>query len=339
MSPMWIQAYRAPVWLPGGNAQTIWSATGARVSGGPFALAPASALQWQRQRWDTPDGDFIDVDTIAGCPAQPHLTLFHGLEGSSSSHYAQAFAACALRRGWSISVPHFRSCSGEINRLPRAYHSGDTEEVSWILSTTAALYPDQKIYAVGVSLGGNALMKWAGLAGATAKRVVNAIAVIGAPLDLSAAGQAIGRGLNRWVYTPMFLRTMKAKAKEKWHQYPGLFDLQRVLSAGTLAAFDDAFTAPLHGFHGVQDYWRRASAKPHLSQVAVRALLLHAHNDPFVPWRSVSCSEMSSAIELWQPREGGHVGYVQSTPHACLRGSLSPMAQGVMAWLEGETHG
>jgi uncharacterized protein len=333
VSERWIERYQAPAWLLGGHAQTIWSAKAA-WPGGPSSLPIGLAVpKWQRQRWETPDGDFIDVDTIPGHADQPQLTLFHGLEGSSASHYSLAFAASALDRGWTLAVPHFRSCSGEINRLARAYHSGDSEEAAWILTTMAALYPHHRRFAAGVSLGGNMLMKWAGIQGAATQSTVEAIAAIGAPLDLAAAGAAIGQGLNRWLYTPMFLRTMKRKAQAKWQQYPKLFDLDRVMRASSLAAFDDAFTAPLHGFQSVEDYWHRASAKPHLSHVRVRALLLHARNDPFVPWRSVSCAAMSAAIELWQPRDGGHVGFAQTTPHARWRGSLYPMAAGVMDWM------
>lgn len=180
--------YRAPRWLPGGNAQTLWSAVLARRHQGPRP-------QWRRERWTTPDGDFIDVDFARHelPPQAPLLVLFHGLEGSSASQYAVAFADFAARQGLAMAVPHFRGCSGEMNLAPRAYHSGDYEEIDWILQRFASEWPGRRLMAVGVSLGGNALMRWAGEAGEAAARLVEAIASVCAPLDLAAGGRAIGR--------------------------------------------------------------------------------------------------------------------------------------------------
>jgi uncharacterized protein len=175
--------YVAPLWLPGGNLQTIWPALYARRAQTPL---PA----FRRERWDTPDGDFIDVDFLGDAAAaapRPLLVLFHGLEGSSKSHYAEAFAAFAMERGWDYAVPHFRGCSGELNLAPRAYHSGDYEEIGWILERLHAQHGGPML-AAGVSLGGNALMRWAEEAGHEASRLVSAVASISAPLDLAAGG-------------------------------------------------------------------------------------------------------------------------------------------------------
>ena len=223
--------YMAPRWLPGGNLQTIWPALYARRFDGP---APV----YRRERWQTPDGDFIDVD-CADAPRQPAplLVLFHGLEGSSRSHYAEAFAAFAASQGMAFAVPHFRGCSGELNLAPRAYHSGDFEEIGWILSRMRENHARKgggPVLAAGVSLGGNALMRWASEAGETAAGVVNAVASVCAPLDLAAGGEAIGRGFNKLVYTRMFLATMKPKAMAKLAQFPGLFDRDRLLAARDL---------------------------------------------------------------------------------------------------------
>ncbi|MGZ5182297.1 MAG: YheT family hydrolase, partial [Ramlibacter sp.] len=200
--------YHAPWWLPGGNLQTIWPALFGRRTAGP---PPA----YTRERWTTPDGDFIDLDWLAGQPAPsaatPLLVLFHGLEGSSRSHYAEAFADLAREHGLAYVVPHFRGCSGEINQGPRAYHSGDYEEVHWILQRLRERCAS-RVLAVGVSLGGNALMRWAGEAGAEAARLCDAAAAVCSPVDLAAGGAAIGRGFNRLVYTTMFMRTMRPKA-------------------------------------------------------------------------------------------------------------------------------
>ncbi len=324
--------YAAPWWLPGGNLQTIWSARCARPRAGP-------PLVFQRERWITPDMDFIDVDIAdaaalsidpAASPTQRTLlVLFHGLEGSSASHYAQAFGDFARRRGMVYAVPHFRGCSGELNLAPRAYHSGDFQEVGWILRRLRAWHPGP-IVAVGISLGGNALLRWAEEWGATAARVVSAVASVSAPLDLVASGHAIGRGFNRLSYTRMFLRSMKPKALQKLAQHPGLFDRDALLRARDLYTFDDVFTAPLHGFRGVEDYWTRASAKPHLHRIRIPALVVNARNDPFVPASSLPRpGDAGACVRMWQPAHGGHVGFA----HGRAPGHVQTLPDIVGTWL------
>lgn len=321
--------YVAPWWLPGGNLQTIWPALYARrVVGAP--------VPYRRERWDTPDGDFIDVDFGAwACPANaPLLVLFHGLEGSSRSHYAEAFAGFARAQGLAFAVPHFRGCGGQINRAPRAYHSGDFEEIDWILRR---LREQQRargagaLVAVGISMGGNALMRWAEEMGAQAAGVAGAVAAVCAPLDLAASGGAIGRGFNRQVYTRMFLRTMVPKALRKLAQHPGLFSRERLLAVRDLYEFDNVFTAPLHGFQSTDDYWCRASARPRLRDIRIPALLVNARNDPFVPDGSLPrADEVAASVTLWQGAHGGHVGF------ACGRwppGHVRFIPQAVGGWL------
>ncbi len=318
--------YTAPWWLPGGNLQTIWPALFARRG---FAAPP----RFRRERWTAPDGDFIDLDWLE-TPAdthagQPLLVLFHGLEGSSRSHYAQAFADFARERGLAFVVPHFRGCSGELNPGPRAYHSGDHEEIGWIL---ARLRQRQggPLLAVGVSLGGNALLRWAGEHGDAAARDASAVAAVCAPLDLAAGSQAIGRGFNRWSYTRMFLRSMKPKALSKLAQHPGLFDGERLRLARDLYQFDDIFTAPVHGFQGADDYYARASAKPWLHRIRIPALVLNALNDPFVPAASLpGPQDAGHWVTLWQPAEGGHVGF----PSGPMPGHVRKMPDEVGDWL------
>jgi predicted alpha/beta-fold hydrolase len=324
---MW--AYRAPRWLPGGHAQTIWAARAARRHLG----APP---RWRRERWTTPDGDFIDLDFAQHASAghAPLLVMFHGLEGSSDSHYAQAFAQRAAQRGVACVVPHFRGCSGELNRAPRAYHSGDFEEIDWILRRLAAEHPQRPLLAAGVSLGGNALLRWAGEMGHQAAPVVKAVAAVCSPLDLAAGGHAIGRGFNRLVYTRMFLATMVPKALQKWDQHPGLFDRDALLAARDLYSFDNLFTAPLHGFSDTDDYWRRASAKPVLADIRVPALALNARNDPFVPADSLPrAGEVGPCVTLWQPEQGGHVGFPASSGAIGLPGHVMAMPEAVLDWL------
>jgi uncharacterized protein len=323
--------FRAAWWLPGGHLQTIWAALYARrTRQGP--------VQFQRERWTTPDGDFIDVD-LQPAPqpdsgegrevGAPWLVLFHGLEGSSASSYAQAFADVARERGWHYAVPHFRGCSGEINRAPRAYHSGDHEEIAWILGRLRER-AGRPLLVVGVSLGGNALMRWAGEAETRAGQTTAAIAAVCSPLDLMAGGHSIDRGLNRHLYGRMFLKTMKAKAWAKLAQFPGLFQPGALDRIETLYEFDNLFTAPLHGFRDVDDYWRRASAKPHLPRIRVPALVLNARNDPFVPAHSLARpGEVGRWVTLWQPAHGGHVGF----PSGGFPAHVLTMPDAVADWL------
>jgi predicted alpha/beta-fold hydrolase len=331
IAPM--ERYRAPWWLPGGHAQTIWPALFAKRRRG-------MPLRFDRERWTTPDGDFIDVDFLPGMPAgAPLLVLFHGLEGSSSSHYAQAFGHWAREARWRYAVPHFRGCSGQLNLAPRAYHSGDHEEIGWILGrlhergarTAAAATPPDRLYAVGVSLGGNALLRWAVEAGAAAGAIVHAVAAISAPIDLAAGGFAIGRGLNRLLYARWFLRTMKPKALAKLAQHPGLFDRERMLAARDLYEFDNVYTAPLHGFRDTDDYWARCSALPHLHRLRVPTLLLNARNDPFLPGRHLpSPGHVAACVTLWQPAHGGHVGFARGG----FPGHVLDLPDAVMGWMK-----
>jgi len=325
MLPM--QSYRAPLWLPGGHAQTIWSALFARRFAG-------QAPQFRRERWTTMDQDFVDVDILVdGIPAgtqRPLLVLFHGLEGSTQSQYVQAFAATARALGWAFAMPHFRGCSGELNLAPRAYHSGDFEEIGWMLGRFRAAHTGP-LLAAGISLGGNALMRWAEESGEQASKSATAIAAICSPLDLAAAGRAIGQGFSRLVYTRMFLKSMVPKALKKLEQHPGLFDGQRLSEVRDLYGFDNLFTAPLHGYRDTEDYWARASAKPHLHRIRIPALLLNACNDPFVPAESLpGAADVSHHVTLWQPPHGGHVGFPAGWPP----GHVFTMPAQVCGWLQ-----
>lgn len=294
-----LKPYRAPAWLPGGHAQTIW----------PLLIKPRP-LKLRRERWETPDGDFIDADFLDGPLDSPLLVLFHGLEGSARSHYAISTAHACKKAGWRFVMPHFRGCSGELNRRPRAYHSGDSEEIDWILRRLQAGNDGRRLHAAGVSLGGNALLKWAGEQGAAAGEVVTGVAAMCAPLDLAACGHHLARGFNR-IYTQHFLKTLKAISSTRLRQFPGLFDEARMLQAINLYQFDDAVTAPVHGFAGADDYWQRASAKPWLKSIGVPALAVNPKNDPFLPAAFLpNADQVSPHVRLEHPAGGGHVGFV-----------------------------
>lgn len=320
--------YRAPLWMPGGHMQTIWPALFSRSY-------PRGKPAYQRQRLLAPDGDFVDVDwhltsTSQSVHEKPLLILFHGLEGSSQSHYALAFADYAERQGWDYAVPHFRGCSGELNHAPRAYHSGDYEEIYWIIRRLTAERVGP-VYTVGVSLGGNALLRWVQEMGDDAGKYVAAVAAISAPVDLAASGAHIDTGVNRHIYVRNFLATMKPRAAQKHMQFPGLFDLHAVREAKTLYDFDNAFTAPLHGFKSTDDYWRLASSVQHLKRVRVPTLVLNAVNDPFVPAYCLpKLSQVSSWVQLFQPRSGGHVGFASGPPP----GHVGGLPEIVGTWLQ-----
>jgi uncharacterized protein len=269
------------------------------------------------------------VQPVSAAAPQRHLVLFHGLEGSSASAYAQAFASVALQRGWAYSLPHFRGCSGELNRAPRAYHCGDFEEIGWILQRlrTRASAP---LYVVGISLGGNALLRWAEETGASAAHTAQALAAVCSPINMAAAGKVIDEGFNKLVYARMFLSTMKPRAMAKLRQHPGLFDASRVQAARTIYEFDDAFTAPLHGFKNTPDYWARASSMPRLADIRIPALVLHAGNDPFVPAQALPpVGQLSPYVTVTRPAHGGHVGF----PAGPFPGNVLRMPQAVSDWL------
>ena len=305
--------YRAPAWLIGGHAQTIYP-----------SLLSHRPVRYRRERVDAPDTDFWDLDwmdppsaasatSATGAPA-PLVVLFHGLEGGSGSHYARALMAHLSEIGWRGVVPHFRGCSGEPNRHPRAYHSGDHEEVGAMLAAiddrVRDAAPDTPVYAVGVSLGGSALLNWLGRAGRDAATMLSAAAAVSTPLDLTASGTAIDRGLNR-VYSYNFLWSLRPKSLAMAERFPGLLDPAELRRVRSMYEFDDAVTAPLHGFAGTDDYWRRASSKPWLAHIDIPTLVLNARNDPFVPAASLPGSdEVAPDVLLEQPEHGGHCGFL-----------------------------
>lgn len=317
-----LTSYRAPRWLLGGHLQTIYPAT----------CLTKPTVEYHRQRWSAPDGDFVDIDFIDGEPGRPFIVLFHGLEGSSDSHYSRALMAHIANLGWSGAVPHFRGCSGELNLAPRFYHSGDAQEVDWILrrlADAAKLRAASKFYAAGVSLGGNALLRWLGESQHQAE-FVDAACAISAPLDLAGGGAALSRGLNL-IYTRIFLQTLKPKCEKKLEQFPGLFDREKMMRARNLYEFDNIVTAPLHGYRNTDDYWHRASARHVLNDITVPTLVLNAQNDPFLPAHHLPRAA-SRNVTLDYPKEGGHVGFAAGA----LPGHLDWLPQRMIRFLEGD---
>lgn len=295
-------SYRAPWWLPDGHSQTIYAR----------ALGRKYRVQYRRERWETPDGDFIDLDWLDG-PADGFklIVLFHGLEGCSQSHYAASLMSLAARQGWRGVVPHFRGCSGEANRLLRSYHSGDGREIDWVLRRLKRQNPQGEIYVAAISLGGNMLLKWLGEEGDAATDVVERAVAVSAPVDLVAAADELDFGIKRLLYTEYFLRSMRPKALAKIAAHGLEIDPRAVNASLTFRQFDDLFTAPIHGFKDALHYWTSCSSKPWLKQIRVPCLLINARNDPFLPASALPTpGEVSSAVRLEFPETGGHVGFV-----------------------------
>ncbi len=311
-------AYRAPFWLPGAHAQTIW----------PLAIK-GRMPPYRRERWETPDGDFIDLDWVGDSAAPACVVLFHGLEGSSRSHYARSLMRIVGDGGWRGVVVHFRGCSGEPNRLPRAYHSGDSAEIDWVLRRLA-LGVMSPLFVVGVSLGGNALLKWLGEQGTAAEAVVRAAAAVCAPIDLAAANASLMRGFNR-IYARHFLRTLIPAALEKHRRFPGRIVPERIRKARSLGDFDDAVTAPLHGFRSAEDYYARSSARQFLGGIRVLTLQLHAANDPFLPCSALPApAAVAAPVQLELSPQGGHVGFVT----AGMPGQLDWLPERIMRFFK-----
>lgn len=317
-----MRPYRAPWWLPGAHLQTIY----------PYLVLKRRAPVYRRERWETPDGDFIDLDWLAGGnDAAPLVALFHGLEGGSGSHYATALMRALERHRWRGVVVHFRGCSGEPNRLARAYHSGDADEIAWILQRLRAHDRAVPLFAVGVSLGGNALLKWLGREQARARGSLDAAAAVSAPLDLMTAGDRLGVGFNN-LYGRHFLQTLKRKSLAKLERFPALYEADRVMNARTLRDFDNVVTAPLHGYRDTDDYWTRASSKPDLHRIDVPTLIVHARNDPFLPGDHLPApGEVSASVSLDFPRAGGHTGFASGP----FPGNLDWLPERLIAFFSG----
>ena len=294
-SPAW--------WIPGGHLQTLW--------GKFFRRQPAAPTRIER--WDTPDGDFLDVHRIDSTPGTPRVLVLHGLEGTIRSHYAQALLNEAIRRGWGADLLLFRSCGPELNRAKRFYHSGETEDVSFVLERITKEYSSSPLAIVGVSLGGNVLLKFLGERGNSLPAQLKAAAAVSVPYDLFQSSVRINRGFSR-VYQHYFLGSLRRKALEKAIRYPDLGPIDRIRAVKTLAAFDDLVTGPLHGFRDAEDYYRRSSSLRYLERIRLKTLLLSAADDPMLPSQVLNqvrrIADRNPALQIDFPAKGGHAGFV-----------------------------
>lgn len=295
--------FRPAWWIRGGHAQTLY--------GKFFRHRPT--LPIRRERWDTPDGDFLDVHRLDAPNGAPRLIFLHGLEGTIRSHYVFGFFAEAQRRGWGADLLIFRGCGDEPNRAPRFYHSGETSDPAFVIDRVHAEHPHSPLLLAGVSLGGNVLLKLLGERGPSLPDPIRAAAAVSVPFDLERGCRYISQGFSK-VYDRHFLRTLKQKALDKLAAHPGLFDRAALDRATSIYDFDDAVTAPVHGFGDAHDYYSRSSALGFLDRIRLPTLLLSAIDDPFLPAtvldevRDIAAHNPRLTLEFTP--QGGHVGFI-----------------------------
>lgn len=295
--------FRPAWWLTNRHTATVWGRIGRRE--------PIPAVT--TERWDTPDGDFVEVARLpAPHERAPRVLLLHGLEGGLHSHYARAVFREAKARGWGADLLIFRTCGSEPNRLPRSYHSGETSDPRFALHRIVEEYPHAPVGLYGVSLGGNVLLKFLGEEGEALPPTVAGAIAMSVPYDLARASRFLGRGFGV-VYERNFLRTLVPKALEKIARHPELASLKRVVHAKTIWQFDDWFTAPLHGFESAADYYARSSSLGYLAAIRVPTLLISAADDPFIPPDVLNDAREIAGTNEWLVTEfhdrGGHVGF------------------------------
>ncbi len=304
-----LRPFRPPWWAPGAHAQTL---------AGRFLRRPPR-VPLERERWSTPDGDFLDLDfTPDPDPSAPLALVLHGLEGSARRAYCLCTYAALAARGVPSVGLNFRGCSGEPNLRARAYHSGETGDAAWVLDRLRARHPERAFFAVGFSLGGNVLLRLLAELAQRDERGLAGAAAVSVPYDLGAGADHLARSRIGRLYTRHFLRSLVASARAKEHLLAERVDLDAAAAARTLRDFDDRVTAPLHGFRSAEDYYRQSSSAGLLDRVRTPTLLIHAEDDPFLPHSAIPLTAIAENPDLHlslTPR-GGHVGFLQGSPLA-----------------------
>lgn len=292
-------SFKPAWWLPGPHAQTLFPVLARRRLG----------LSTQAERLELPDGDFLDLNWALDAPSQaPLVLLLHGLEGSLRSHYAAGLMQCLNRAGLRAVLMHFRGCSGEPNRLPRSYHSGETTDLDYVLKVFREREAHTPMAAVGFSLGGNVLLKWLGETGDRAG--LEAAVAVSVPFSLAIAADRLDRGISR-LYQAYLLQKLHRSLRTKQARMELPVQQTSVSQLDSFRRFDDAVTAPLHGFTGVDDYYARASSKAYLSRIVCPTLILQALDDPFMTAAVLpAVAELSPAVCLELSPTGGHVGFI-----------------------------
>jgi uncharacterized protein len=266
-------------------------------------------ISYQRERVELLDGDFIDVDWLREDGRKALVILLHGMEGNSQRPYIKGMANTFDKAGYDVAVMHFRGCSGSPNRLPRAYHIGDTADLKYLVERIITTRQYSGISLIGFSLGGNVILKYLGEQGTLIPEIIRKAVVFSVPCDIAGAEQEIARRQNR-LYVWRFLSTLNAKMREKAVRFPEIIRADKPMPR-TLRSFDDRFTAPLHGFTGAFDYWSNSASLSYISDIRLPTLMINALDDSFL---SPGCypfeaAEKSSYVNLETPEWGGHVGF------------------------------
>ena len=292
-----VKHFKPAWWCRGPHCQTLW----------PVVIRRRSRFTLRRKRLELPDGDFVDLDWTPNRHG-PLVVLLHGLEGSSQSHYATTLLTAVQRQDWRGVLLHFRGCSGVPNRLPRSYHSGETGDLNTFITHLRREEPGTPIAVVGVSLGGNVLLKWLGEQAEAAP--VSAGVAISVPFLLDVAAVKLNSGFSR-IYQWRLLQSLRNSLINKSKTLPLPLDLSEMETWRTFRAFDDNVTAPLHGFRNVDHYYASSSSRQYLKSIRRPTLILHANDDPFVtPAAIPAVDELSELIEFELSAHGGHVGFV-----------------------------
>lgn len=292
-------SFKPAWWLPGPHLQTLWPT---------LCRRPIKNLPIKRERFELPDGDFLDLDWVGKEKQGPIVLLLHGLEGSIQSPYAQGMLKTIYQREWRGLFMHFRGCSGEHNRLPRSYHSGETNDLAIVVEALKQREPNTILSAVGYSLGGNVLLKWLGETGK--QNPLRAAVAISVPFVLKKSAERIQQGFSR-LYQRYFLKCLSTRLSGKFQIQSPPISLPELSKLKTIWDFDDRVTAPLHGFEGVEDYYARSSSRQYLNAINVPTLLLQAKDDPFMtPDVIPEKHELSEHVNLEVTETGGHVGFI-----------------------------
>ena len=269
------------------------------------------------ERIETPDGDFLDITWMPETdPHAPLVLVLHGLEGHTRKGYMVQTCLALAAHGIRAVGLNFRGCSGEINRQPRFYHSGETEDLGFVFGLLRERFPTRPLMAIGFSLGGNILLKYLGEQGAKNAASFSAAVAISVPYDLSAGADALERGRMAKIYSDYFLRSLVAKVRAKKEILANILDLDAVWASATIRDFDDAATAKLYGFAGAEDYYHKSSSNRFIQSVRVPTLLIHARDDPFLPAAALPLStiEANPFLALVLTDGGGHVGFLERGP-------------------------
>ena len=308
-----IPPFKPAWWCRNPHLQTLW----------PVFFRRHLRPSLRRERLEIPDGDFVDLDWTLNSTG-PIVVLFHGLEGGRRSHYARAMLDVLPRHGYRVVLMHFRGCSGEPNRLPCAYHSGDTGDIDFLIRTLKQREPRTPVAAIGYSLGGNALLKWLGEQGAQAP-VCCAVAV-SIPFLLQDSSAYLNRGFSK-IYQRHLMRSLKAGVRRKAERFPPPVPLNEVDAMQSFFDFDNRITGPVHGFRGAQHYYSASSSRQFLQRIRIPTLIVHSSDDPFMPASVIpQDGELSASITFALQTHGGHVGFVSGNnplnPHYWLDSTL-----------------